>query len=52
MGSMQEQMKRLKKKLKDAEIEQRIVEYKKQLKDKKNGKKSWKDCIQRDSQRC
>jgi hypothetical protein len=40
MGSMQEQMKRLKKKLKDAEIEQRIVEYKKQLKDKKNGKKS------------
>lgn len=40
MGSMQEQMKRLKKKMKDAEIEQRIVEYKKQLKDKKNGKKS------------
>ena len=40
MGSMQDQMKRLKKKMKDAEIEQRIVEYKKQLKDKKNGKKS------------
>jgi len=32
--------KRLQKKVKDAEIEQRIAEYKKQLKDKKNGKKS------------